>query len=705
MPDSRNKPSLPGDKPRTSLRRLTAWLTLLLIAALAVCAALLASLSLSVIQLAEKTDQEMAPELMRSVRFVGNLERLMALGDQLIFVEDPKQWQSITLAMQALVSHPSMQLNGQRPPLLQETYQMADRIRRLRLSANTDANKTDEARQLWREYRQRLETLSGNTAASTVSNTTSLAKNIAQSGHSILIAGLLGGLLSIISCIALFWVMKRHLLRPLLTISDALRAGVHNPSVLDAMPAPHSAEIADVTTAVAQLVKAHDQLNHMATHDQLTGLANRYALEVRLEQAMNSCQRHQTRLALCMIDLDNFKSINDSLGHSVGDQLLCGISQRLQDEVRHSDTVARLGGDEFVILLGDAGTPTQVVQIIHKLLKQIQTPLHAGDYRLDTSASIGICYYPGDGENVETLLQNADIAMYAAKEAGRNGYRFFDMEMNRLASERLKLEAALRRALEKNELFLHYQPQILTATGEVVAVEALLRWQPEGEAMIPPDRFIPVAEETGLINRIGEWVLAEACHTIHAWRQAGVEDVRVAVNISARQMQYDLIVLQTRTALDESGLPPHLLELEITESVAMSDAQATIECLNALKEQGISLAIDDFGTGYSSLAYLKRFPIDRLKLDRTFVKDIETDPNDAAICAASIELARSLALEIVAEGVESNAQLDYLTQLGCDLVQGFHFARPLPPDDALRYILSHRSNAATQGRSRLHTGS
>ena len=325
--------------------------------------------------------------------------------------------------------------------------------------------------------------------------------------------------------------------------------------------------------------------------------------------------------------------------------------------------------------------------------------------RLNTTASIGICYYPGDGDSVEPLLQNADIAMYAAKEAGRNGYRFFDIDMNRVANERLQLEAALRLALEQDELVLHFQPQISTVTGQVIAVEALVRWQPEGAAMIPPDRFIPIAEETGLINRIGEWVLTESCHKIQEWRAAGFDGIRVAVNISARQMKDDLIVLQTQEALHESGLPADLLELEITESVAMSDAQATIECLLALKEQGVSLAIDDFGTGYSSLAYLKRFPIDRLKLDRTFVKDIETDTNDAAICAASIELARSLSLEIVAEGVENRAQLDYLTRLGCDLVQGFHFAKPQPPDDTLKFIQLHNSNATDATQSRADTNS
>lgn len=409
---------------------------------------------------------------------------------------------------------------------------------------------------------------------------------------------------------------------------------------------------------------------------------------------MISCQRHGTSLALCLIDLDQFKSINDSLGHSIGDRLLCDIGQRLHNEVRHADTVARLGGDEFVVLLGDIGSPTQVVQVIRKLLRHIELPLQIDNYRLDTTASIGICCYPGDGESISDLLQNADIAMYAAKEAGRNGYRFFDLELNRVASERLQLESALRRALEQDELFLHFQPQLSTKDGRVVGVEALLRWQPETGDPIPPDRFIPIAEETGLINRIGEWVLSAACHTLQSWRAAGVDSVRVAVNISARQLQHDFVVAQTGAALKESGLPPTLLELEMTESVAMQDAPATIACLNALKAQGISLAIDDFGTGYSSLAYLKRFPIDRLKLDRTFVQDIETDGNDAAICAASIKLARSLSLEVVAEGVENQAQFDYLKRQGCQLVQGFHFCRPLPADEALQYILARQS--ATQ---------
>ena len=317
--------------------------------------------------------------MMRSVRFVGNLERLIALGDQLVLDYNPQQWQDLTLSMQALAYHPSMQLNGQRPQLLLETYQIADQIQRLRGGGISDSEKADQVRQLWLEHRPRLQSLSGDTAASTVISTTKLAQGIAQSGHSILLAGLLSGSIAILSCIALFWVMKRHLLRPLLKISDALRAGVANSVVLAAMPRPHSTEIADVTDAVERLVKAQDQLSHMEMHDQLTGLLNRYAMEIRLEQAMERCQRYQTRMALCLIDLDNFKSINDSLGHTIGDRLLCAIGQRLQYEVRHSDTVARFSGDEFVVLIDDAGMPTQVVQVIHKLLKQIEAPLQVDE--------------------------------------------------------------------------------------------------------------------------------------------------------------------------------------------------------------------------------------------------------------------------------------------------------------------------------------
>ncbi len=442
-----------------------------------------------------------------------------------------------------------------------------------------------------------------------------------------------------------------------------------------------------IYTDVTEHKRAIKAVEELAHRDALTGLSNRYTLEARLDQALAEARRNGTKVALLFIDMDNFKSINDSLGHDIGDQYLKEIAGRLEGCVRDSDIVARLGGDEFVLALTELASPSLAAPLAASLLETLAEPTSLGGHTIVPSASVGISVFPDDGRDRGALMKHSDVAMYSAKKAGRNAYRFYDPAMTEAAEERLRFEGTMRQAIEREEYILHFQPKVEAASMRIVGVEALLRWQRPDGWLVPPMRFIPLAEETGLIEPIGTWVLRKACETLQAWRSDGATEISMAINLSARQLRSSAFVDQVADTLCETGLPPQLLELEVTESVAMEDAEMTVRQLRALKALGVRLSIDDFGTGYSSLAYLKLLPIDQLKLDRTFVKDIESDPNDAAICAATIGLAHSMGLAVVAEGVETQAQADYLTRLQCDTMQGYLFSRPLPAHQARAFVL------------------
>jgi diguanylate cyclase (GGDEF)-like protein/PAS domain S-box-containing protein len=428
------------------------------------------------------------------------------------------------------------------------------------------------------------------------------------------------------------------------------------------------------------------RIDYLAHHDPLTGLINRYNLENRLDQALLSAHRDDLRVAVMFIDMDRFKTINDTLGHHVGDQLLIEVAQRLRDSVRESDIVARLGGDEFIVVLTHIADVMDAAPLGDKILRSLGLPYVFDGKELHSSPSIGIAIYPNDGEDGLTLMKNADTAMYHAKERGRNNVQYFTPAMNAAASERLGLESDLYQALRSGQLHLHYQPQVCASEGTCFGVEALARWSHPLLGDIPPLKFIPIAEESGLIEALGSWVLEEACRQLGAWRAEGIEGIRMAVNLSAQQLRSPDLVQSVDAALKRHGLRGGDLELEITESVAMENPERAIGQLQALRDLGILLAIDDFGTGYSSLAYLKRLPIQVLKLDRTFVRDIETDPSDAEISAATLALAHNLGLRVIAEGVETEAQRDYLIQHQCDFMQGFLFSKPLSAADALTYI-------------------
>ncbi|SNS13801.1 PAS domain S-box-containing protein/diguanylate cyclase (GGDEF) domain-containing protein [Noviherbaspirillum humi] len=424
-----------------------------------------------------------------------------------------------------------------------------------------------------------------------------------------------------------------------------------------------------------------ERIRHQATHDALTGLPNRNLMHDRLQQAILHASRAGSLAAVAFIDLDQFKFINDSLGHPAGDMLLKIVASRLTSCMRASDTVARQGGDEFVLVLHNHPSEASITDTVQRLLEAVAAPWSANGIELHVTCSIGISIYPNDGLDAETLLRNADAAMYRAKELGRNNFAFFSAEMSVNATERLGMLSRLRNALQRNEFLLHYQPKVCLKTGRLVGAEALLRWHNGSHGPIPPGRFIPLAEESGLIVEIGEWVLRSACRQAVAWQRAGAPPLPIAVNLSPRQLLRDDLLDVVEQALRDTGLDPACLELEITETVIMRDVEKSLHTLHRLKQLGIGIAIDDFGTGYSSLNYLKRLPVDKLKIDRSFVSDITTDPDDAAITRAVISLAHILNLKVVAEGVETEAQHRFLLENGCDEVQGYYFGKPMAHQD------------------------
>ena len=427
--------------------------------------------------------------------------------------------------------------------------------------------------------------------------------------------------------------------------------------------------------------RAEAQIQHLATHDPLTGLPNRAMFMNLLERAIAAARIKTKPCATLFIDLDRFKVINDSLGHAAGDKLLMEISARLRATVGETGVVARLGGDEFVIILDHVRDTPEIEAMARKLLVALAPPVEIAGHKCRTTASIGIAVYPADGEDATQLTKNADIAMYAAKEDGKNGFRFFSHEIKTQSLDRLTLEQDLRQALELDQFVLHYQPKILATTGEIAGVEALLRWQHPQLGLVAPQKFIPLAEETGLIISIGRWVLRNACAQAVAWQREGCPPLSMAVNLSPRQFQDEHLLRDIEEALDASGLDQELLQLEITEGTVMHNVEKAIRILDAIQARGIRLAIDDFGTGYSSMSLMKRFPIDTIKIDRSFVRDLDASTDDRAIATAIITLGRALGLTVVAEGVETSAQQAFLTDEACDQLQGYLFSRPVPADE------------------------
>jgi diguanylate cyclase (GGDEF)-like protein/PAS domain S-box-containing protein len=438
----------------------------------------------------------------------------------------------------------------------------------------------------------------------------------------------------------------------------------------------------DVSAARAQSV----EMSRLAHHDALTGLPNRTLFSDRLMQAISLAVRQSKQLAVMFVDLDHFKDINDSLGHAVGDKLLQSVAKRLVTCVRRTDTVSRLGGDEFVVLLSQVEHGEDAAVIARKILRVLGLPHTIDNKSLDMKVSIGVSTYPSDGLDLNSLMDSADTAMYDAKEHGRNNYQFFRPEMHARLAKRKLIERDLRYALGRNEFLLHYQPKFNLATRQITGVEALIRWQHPQRGMISPAQFVPIAEECGLMLPIGQWVLLEACRQARSWRDAGLGIVPVAVNVSAAEFGDKDFLSGVRATLISTGVEPQNLELEMTESALMMDAESTMVALGALKAMGVQLAIDDFGTGYSSFTYLRRFPVDTLKLDQSFIHEINVDPGDAAIVNAMINIGTSLKLRVIAEGVETVAQLNFLQEHACAEGQGYHLSRPITAEEVAKLV-------------------
>jgi diguanylate cyclase (GGDEF)-like protein/PAS domain S-box-containing protein len=429
----------------------------------------------------------------------------------------------------------------------------------------------------------------------------------------------------------------------------------------------------DITTQK----KYEKQLEFQATHDLLTGLTNRVLLKDRLHQAISYAQRSGRIVALVLLDLDRFKVVNDTLGHALGDELLCHVANRLKQTVRDTDTVARFGGDEFVVMLTQIAKQDDVIAVIDSISAVLSTPYEIGERRFNLSASVGVSLYPHHSDDSDTLIRYADIAMYQAKKSG-NSCCIYTSDMGLEGVDTLELENDLHQAVERGELSLHYQPKVSLRTGLIAGCEALLRWQHPQRGMISPAKFIPIAEQTGLIVPIGRWVIEEACRQTLSWQAAGLPPIRIAVNLSARQFRLGDLADTVRGILDSFGVSSDLLELELTESMIMDDPERASKTLHELKSLGLHLSLDDFGTGYSSLNYLRRFPVDSLKIDQSFIHDVTTDPSGASVVASIVDIAHNLKLDAIAEGVETQEQLEFLVANECDAVQGYLFSKPLP---------------------------
>jgi diguanylate cyclase (GGDEF)-like protein len=448
---------------------------------------------------------------------------------------------------------------------------------------------------------------------------------------------------------------------------------------------------------ITERKQAEEQIAYLAYHDNLTGLPNNRLFKDRLQQSIAHAERNNSLLAVMFLDLDRFKLINDSMGHNVGDKLLQIIADRLTEGTRRQDSigikvsidansVARLGGDEFTILLEKVSGQQAITTVARRLIELCARPILIDSHEIFTSVSIGISLYPTDGAEVETLLKNADTAMYHAKKQGRNNFQYFDTSMNQASVEQLAIETSLRKAIENNELALHYQPQVSISTGQIVGMEALLRWKHPHKGFISPTAFIPVAEETGLIISIGEWVINEACKQGAEWEKQGYKPVTISVNLSAKQLREERLNDIIARILHETGMNPRYLGLELTESAIIIEPERALARLQSIKSLGIKLSMDDFGTGYSSLSYLKKFPLDTLKIDQSFIHDLATNNEDASLVKAIISMAHSLGMDVIAEGVEQQDQMEFLSVNDCDIIQGYLFSRPLPAAELTKIL-------------------
>ncbi|HEX7971714.1 MAG TPA: EAL domain-containing protein [Thiobacillus sp.] len=578
---------------------------------------------------------------------------------------------------------------------------------------HTQAGQRDTAHVIERRYALRHEHLGQTRAIGTLTVVASLDTIYAQLMHEAIQVLLNNALRTFLVALFIFVLFHRLVTRHLVAVADHLRsadptapvtplalarAPTSTPDELDLLVASANNMQIKTRATLDALRDSEAELHRLAYYDSLTGLPNRILFNERLHEGLASARRRNRLVALMLLDLDRFKVVNDTMGHEAGDCLLRVIAARLQHSTRDGDTVSRLGGDEFALVFTDVGELGHVARLAQKVLSQFIAPVTIDGREVFTSASIGIALYPADTEGTDSLLKFADSAMYHAKEIGRNNYQFYSHDMTATVQARLRLETDLRHALDNHEFFLHYQPQVDTLSDRITGVEALLRWRDPAGNSIAPAQFIPLAEDTGLIVPIGKWVLETACAQLRRWHDAGHGELTVSVNVASRQFRDPAFTDTVGQAIASSGIPPRTLELEITESILLEHSDDTLRTLNDLKKTGVTLAIDDFGTGYSSLSYLKRFPIDRVKIDQSFVRDLADDSDDLAIVRAIVALARAMRLAVIAEGVETEAQLTLLRREDCHQYQGYFFARPMDAgsiDGCLQTetLESRRSNA------------
>lgn len=640
-----------------SLERMSAWMSGLFILVFLVCLALLLEMSRSVSRLAE-TRSVQSQALAENLQFFSNMERLIVLGDQMLSTAEHQQQLEHAVAVQALLFHPSVQQRLQLVDELPLIYQRITYISSQLTLAQQAHEQADffayrrDALQHWAEVRHALKQLSADTSATLVSDVEQVSQGMTAVTRQLIVTAFAAVLIGLCASVTFYLFFRVKLYQPIMQVYRHLLCSKEGRSADAPLANANSQELAQVFEVVNHLLDARRSLEYISSYDPLTGLQNRRALMAALGRLVHTDSQRTQQAALLYLDLDNFKAINDVMDHSVGDIFLQHIARRISDELGESATRARIGGDEFIVLLPDIKSPESVKELAHRLQQVIARASAIGEFEVSVTATVGISLYPHDGVSSDTLIKHAEIAMYHGKSLGRGLIHFFDERMNQQVSAQLQLESDLYKACKNKEFELFYQPQVASDGMTIMGAEALLRWcKADGTKVLPPD-LISQAEDNGYIHEIGAWVIDEACNTLKRWQQQGLE-LSLAVNISARQLEGHQVVDVVAQALARSKIDPQRLELEITESAAMQAPEATAVCLERLKKLGVKLAIDDFGTGYSSLAYLKLFPIDKIKLDRTFVRELPGNARDQAICAVSIGLANSLGLTIIAEGVRT----------------------------------------------------
>lgn len=673
-----------------SLERMSAWMSGLFILVFLVCLALLLEMSRSVSRLAE-TRSVQSQALAENLQFFSNMERLIVLGDQMLSTAEHQQQLEHAVAVQALLFHPSVQQRLQLVDELPLIYQRITYISSQLTLAQQAHEQADffayrrDALQHWAEVRHALKQLSADTSATLVSDVEQVSQGMTAVTRQLIVTAFAAVLIGLCASVTFYLFFRVKLYQPIMQVYRHLLCSKEGRSADAPLANANSQELAQVFEVVNHLLDARRSLEYISSYDPLTGLQNRRALMAALGRLVHTDSQRTQQAALLYLDLDNFKAINDVMDHSVGDIFLQHIARRISDELGESATRARIGGDEFIVLLPDIKSPESVKELAHRLQQVIARASAIGEFEVSVTATVGISLYPHDGVSSDTLIKHAEIAMYHGKSLGRGLIHFFDERMNQQVSAQLQLESDLYKACKNKEFELFYQPQVASDGMTIMGAEALLRWcKADGTKVLPPD-LISQAEDNGYIHEIGAWVIDEACNTLKRWQQQGLE-LSLAVNISARQLEGHQVVDVVAQALARSKIDPQRLELEITESAAMQAPEATAVCLERLKKLGVKLAIDDFGTGYSSLAYLKLFPIDKIKLDRTFVRELPGNARDQAICAVSIGLANSLGLTIIAEGVENQAQLNYLAEQGYQQYQGYYFSRPVALEQFMQQL-------------------